>query len=95
MRQVLAHSVPSLSHYRPEAARRAVLPDLAALVWSGVNHLVWPPLAHASLGYAPTAAVHIVYMHQVRALGCWMQLCCWRFGSATGTKWAPCLVPSR
>jgi hypothetical protein len=63
--KVLAHSVPSLSHYRPEAARRAVLPDLAALVWSGVNHLVWPPLAHADVGYASTVAVHVIYMHQV------------------------------
>jgi hypothetical protein len=61
---VLSHSVPALRHYRPEAARRAILPDLAALVWSAVNHLVWPPLAHADVGSPEAVAVHIVYMHQ-------------------------------
>lgn len=32
--QVFAHSTPILSHYRPEARAKAILPDLAALVWS-------------------------------------------------------------
>jgi len=41
-----------------------VVPDLAALVWSWVQHLVWPPLAHGAVGYHHTMAVHIVYMHQ-------------------------------
>ncbi|KAI8476830.1 MAG: hypothetical protein J3K34DRAFT_201157 [Monoraphidium minutum] len=62
--QVLEHSVPVLSHYRPESLRRAVLPDLAALVWSGVQHLAWPPLHSGDIGYAGHVAIHIVYMHQ-------------------------------
>jgi hypothetical protein len=32
--QVFAHSTPILKHYRPDARPKAILPDLAALVWS-------------------------------------------------------------
>jgi hypothetical protein len=67
--QVLSHSVPALAHYRPEALRRAVLPDLAALAWSGVQHLVWPPIHHGEVPYSHMVAVHIVYMHQVQLGG--------------------------
>lgn len=62
--QVLSHSVPQLSHYRPEAMRRAVLPDLAALVWSACQHLVWPPMHNGDLSFRSNVAVHIIYMHQ-------------------------------
>ncbi|GBF97962.1 hypothetical protein Rsub_10635 [Raphidocelis subcapitata] len=62
--QLLPHSLPSLSHFRPEAARAALAPELAALVWSAAQHLVWPPLAHAGAAWAHSVAVHIVYMHQ-------------------------------
>jgi hypothetical protein len=31
---VFDHSVPALSHYKAAAVSRAILPDLAALVWS-------------------------------------------------------------
>jgi len=62
--QVLAHSIPSPSHYRPETVSRAITPDLAALVWSWTQHLVWPSLQHASVGYHRQVVVHVVYMHQ-------------------------------
>ncbi len=63
--QVLAHSVPALTHYRPEAMAKAVTPDLAALVWSGVRQLVWPPLHQAAtVGYHRLVQVHVIYMHQ-------------------------------
>ena len=62
--QVLEHSVPALSHYRPEALARAIVPDLAALAFSAARHLVWPPVAHADVGYRARVAVHVVYMHQ-------------------------------
>lgn len=58
--------MPALSHYRPEAVNRAILPDLAALVWGAVRHLVWPPLAHADVHYTPAVHIHVIYMHQVR-----------------------------
>ena len=45
--------------------QRAVLPDLAALVWSAVQHLAWPPLHTADVAYHDHVAIHIVYMHQV------------------------------
>ncbi|KAF8068242.1 Ocrl [Scenedesmus sp. PABB004] len=33
--QVFAHSTPLLQHYKKDTLHRAILPDLAALVWSG------------------------------------------------------------
>jgi hypothetical protein len=49
--QVFAHSTPILSHYRPEARAKAILPDLAALVWSacqvGVGVCVWGGVSKA------------------------------------------------
>jgi hypothetical protein len=32
--QVFAHSTPILKHYKPQDVHRAIVPDLAALVWS-------------------------------------------------------------
>ena len=58
--QALAHAVPALSHYRPEAAARAIVPDLAALVWGAARHLAWPPLAHPYAEYHASVAVHVV-----------------------------------
>ncbi|KIY91544.1 hypothetical protein MNEG_16420 [Monoraphidium neglectum] len=62
--QVLSHSAPSLRHYRPEVAARAVVPDLAALAWGAARHLAWPPLHGADVAYAARVEVHIIYMHQ-------------------------------
>ncbi|GBF98920.1 hypothetical protein Rsub_11712 [Raphidocelis subcapitata] len=62
--QVLPHSLPVLSHYRPEAARRALPPDLAALAAGAARHLAWPPLSHGDVGYSPEVDVRIIYMHQ-------------------------------
>lgn len=31
---VFQHSVPVLKHYKPEAASKAIIPDLVGLVWS-------------------------------------------------------------
>jgi hypothetical protein len=40
--QVFAHSTPSLKHYKAHDMHRAIVPDLAALVWSAcqVRHVV-------------------------------------------------------
>lgn len=62
---MLPHSLPVLSHYRPEAARRALPPDLAALAAGAARHLAWPPLSHAAVAFAPEVDVRLIYMHQV------------------------------
>uniref|UniRef100_A0A383W0V6 DUF7906 domain-containing protein n=1 Tax=Tetradesmus obliquus TaxID=3088 RepID=A0A383W0V6_TETOB len=60
--QVFAHSTPILKHYKAQDVHRAITPDLAALVWSACQHLVWPPLHHGKLSYNPKLEVHLVYM---------------------------------
>ncbi|WIA11081.1 hypothetical protein OEZ85_011230 [Tetradesmus obliquus] len=60
--QVFTHSTPILKHYKAQDVHRAITPDLAALVWSACQHLVWPPLHHGKLSYNPKLEVHLVYM---------------------------------
>eukprot|EP00775_Hariotina_reticulata_P009952 gene9952-10107_t len=60
--QVLSHSIPLLKHYRKEEIHRAILPDLAALVWSACQHLIWPPLHHGKVQHISKVHVHLIYM---------------------------------
>lgn len=48
--QVFAHSTPILKHYRPEARAKAILPDLAALIWSACQVRDEPCCDTANLG---------------------------------------------
>eukprot|EP00879_Flechtneria_rotunda_P007305 GHRR01007663.1.p1 GENE.GHRR01007663.1~~GHRR01007663.1.p1 ORF type:complete len:735 (+),score=144.94 GHRR01007663.1:731-2935(+) len=60
--QVFTHSVPVVKHYKKDVVSKAILPDLAALVWSACEHLIWPPLYHGKLSYNRQLEVHLIYM---------------------------------
>jgi hypothetical protein len=64
--QVFRHLLPHPSQFRADAAGVALLPEIAALAWSGVQHLAWPPLHHGGrrLGFRPRVAVRLVRLHQ-------------------------------
>eukprot|EP00877_Chromochloris_zofingiensis_P012803 jgi/Chrzof1/7777/Cz02g36110.t1 len=61
---VFQHSVPVLKHYKPEAASKAIIPDLVGLVWSACQHLIWPPVHHERMAYHREVNIHVIYMHQ-------------------------------
>jgi hypothetical protein len=68
--QVFRHLLPHPSQFRPDSAGVAMLPEIAALAWSGVQHLAWPPLHHGGrrLGFRPRVAVRLVRLHQALAV---------------------------
>lgn len=55
--QVFAHSTPILQHYKKDVMHQAILPDLAALVWSacqvgsGVISREWISGVYSGLGF--------------------------------------------
>lgn len=57
--QVFPHSLPHAASYQPTTVNTAILPDLAALAASAVQHLAWPPLQHGTPRFdSPFAAHH-------------------------------------
>lgn len=67
--QVFRHTVPVLEHYKDATMKQAMLPDLAALVWSACQHLVWPPMQHAIPIHSSSVRVQVIYMHQALERG--------------------------
>uniref|UniRef100_A0A7S0RHP8 DUF7906 domain-containing protein n=1 Tax=Chlamydomonas leiostraca TaxID=1034604 RepID=A0A7S0RHP8_9CHLO len=61
--QVFQHTMPHPLNYKPSMLPTAIVPDLAALVWSAVQHHVWPPLQHGQARFARTLAVEVIHMH--------------------------------
>jgi hypothetical protein len=61
---VLPHTFPHPRLYRQEEVSSSIVPDLAATVWSAVNHYVWPPLLHGDVKRADKVMLQIVHMHE-------------------------------
>ncbi|MEW5315415.1 MAG: hypothetical protein WDW38_006846 [Sanguina aurantia] len=61
--QVFPHTLPDPLIYKHATAGRAILPDLAALIASAGQHLVWPPLQHTRIRHYAQVTVAVVHMH--------------------------------
>ncbi|EFJ45219.1 hypothetical protein VOLCADRAFT_94391 [Volvox carteri f. nagariensis] len=71
--QIFPHSLPHASNYQPNVANLAILPDLAALAASAVQHLAWPPLQHDKLALPRPSGgnalrVQVVHIHDTLAI---------------------------
>ena len=61
--QVHAHTLPHPLHYKKHLVTQAIIPDLAALTWSAVQHMAWPPVLHSEVSSKPDVLVHVVHIH--------------------------------
>jgi len=61
--QVFPHTFPLPRHYKAGLINRAILPDLAAMVWSACQHMLWPPLLHSHVSLKPKVVVQVIHMH--------------------------------
>lgn len=61
--QVYVHSFPRVSEYKQSINSHAILPDMAALIWSSCQHLLWPPVMHSHMKPAKKLDIHVIHMH--------------------------------
>lgn len=57
--QVFPHTLPHPNNYKSELVNTAIVPDLAALVWSAAQHFLWPPLQHAAIQHKQHVTIEV------------------------------------
>ncbi|GAX76929.1 hypothetical protein CEUSTIGMA_g4376.t1 [Chlamydomonas eustigma] len=61
--QVMTHSFPHPMFYKDDVVTKAIIPDLAALVWSACQHMVWPPMLHEEVDTRESLLIQVIHMY--------------------------------
>ncbi|GAX80478.1 hypothetical protein CEUSTIGMA_g7917.t1 [Chlamydomonas eustigma] len=61
--QVTPHSFPHPMFYKSDMVTKAIVPDLAAMVWSACQHMAWPPMLHKEVDTRENLHIQIIHMY--------------------------------